>query len=216
MWWLAIPAAGRIAKFVMDALDDPVAMSAKKRTVLESNLVRLRAELHAARVHRIAILGQPGAGKSSLLKKMTKSRVVPLPVIGAETDATNWAESSDCNLLSLYDKFTFVDVPGYDTSSHPVGVVLENFPFGEIDAYIFVVRGKLRGADEQIFQAIAKSGKPICIARSFAESANDNERIAITEDLQHRFGLAGDHHIGFFSNRNGDGIAEIFNAVKHN
>lgn len=216
MWWLVVPAVGLLGKIVIDALDEPSAASSKPKvkSTLERNLARLRSELCSAGRHRIAILGQPGAGKSSLLKKMTVGKVVPLPVIGTQTDATNWADSVDCDMLSRFGHYTFVDVPGYDTATHPVDVVLNQLPFGEIDAFIFVVRGKLRGADEQIFRAIARSGKPVCVARSFADSLNEDERAAVTLDLQQRFGLSSDHHIGFFSNRNGEGVAAIFNAVR--
>lgn len=89
----------------------------------------------------------------------------------------------------------------------------ENFPFSDVDAYIFVVRGKLRASDETIFKAIADSGKPVCVARSFSDGTSCDERDAITLDIQRRFGLSPDHHIGFFSNRNGDGINAIFKAV---
>lgn len=216
MWWLIVPAVGLLGKIVIDALDEPSPAASKSRvkSTLERNLARLRSELRAAGQHRIVILGQPGAGKSSLLKKMTAGKVVPLPVIGAETDATNWADSADCNLLSRFGHYTFVDVPGYDTATHPVDVVLNEFPFGDADVYVFVVRGKLRGADEQIFRAIARSGKPVCVARSFADSLSDDERTAVTLDLHQRFGLAADHHIGFFSNRSGDGVTAIFDAVR--
>jgi GTP-binding protein EngB required for normal cell division len=216
MWWLIVPAVGLLGKIVIDALDEPgpAASKSKVKSTLERNLVRLRSELRTAGQHRIAILGQPGAGKSSLLKKMTAGKVVPLPVIGAQTDATSWADSADCNMLSRFDHYTFVDVPGYDTATHPADVVLNEFPFGDADVYIFVVRGKLRGADEQIFRAISRSGKPVCVARSFADSLNDDERAAVTHDLHQRFGLTADQHIGFFSNRSGEGIAAIFDAVR--
>jgi GTPase Era involved in 16S rRNA processing len=214
MWWLVVPAVGLLGKLVIDALDEPTAPSRPKtKTLLEKNLSRLRTELKLAGQHRIAILGQPGAGKSSLLKKMTAGKVVPLPMIGAETDATNWAERDDCIMLSRFDHYTFVDVPGYDTVSHPADIFLNNFPFSGIDAYIFVVRGKLRGADELIFAAIAKSGKPVCVARSFADNMNDEERAAVTRDIHQRFGLSKEHHIGFFSNRTGEGIGAIYKAI---
>lgn len=215
MWWLVVPAVGLLGKLVIDALDEPQTAPSRPRTktILEKNLSRLRTELQSMGQHRIAILGQPGAGKSSLLKKMTSGKVIPLPVIGAETDATNWAERDDCNLLSRFKHYTFIDVPGYDTASHPADVMLNNFPFSGFDAYVFVVRGKLRAADERIFAAISESGKPVCVARSFADSTDDEERAAITHDLHQRLGMAKDHHIGFFSNRTGEGISAIFDAI---
>lgn len=212
MWWLALPVLG-IGKLIYDAVTESPAHPPRRRSILEQNLQRLSFELTQSNRLKVGILGQPGAGKSLLLKKMTKSRVRPLPLIGAETDATNWAEDISINLLSTYKDVVFVDVPGYDTATHPASTVCQNFPFDDFDVFIFVVRGKLRGADEAVFAAIAASDKPVCIARSFAESCNEVERDAVTADLLGRLHLSSDHHIGFFSNRSGEGITDIFDAV---
>jgi len=210
MWWLAFPVLG-IGKLIYDAVTESPAP--RTQTVLEQNLQRLSLILSRSEHLKVGILGQPGAGKSLLLKKMTKSRVRPLPLIGTETDATNWAEDTDVNLLSTYKDIVFVDVPGYDTATHPALTVCQNFPFEDFDVFIFVVRGKLRGADEAVFGGITASGKPVCVTRSFAESCDEDEREAVSADLQKRLHLSSDHHIGFFSNRSGEGIADIFDAV---
>jgi GTPase Era involved in 16S rRNA processing len=217
MWWLTIPAVGMLGKLIVNAAEKPAAIPARLPArplgILEQNLERLRNELRGTGATRVAILGQPGAGKSSLLKKMTKGRVRPLPVIGIQTDATDWAQRQDCDLLSVYKDFVFVDVPGYDTASHPTDTFVRDFPFGDVDVFLFVVRGKLRGADERVFARIADSGKPVCVARSFAESCDDDERGDVSADLQRRLGLDDEHHIGFFSNRSGEGCIDIFDAI---
>lgn len=211
MWRLAFPALA-LAQGVYEFMTD-AGRPARRHTVLERNLQRLSQELRSSNRMKIGILGQPGAGKSLLLKKMTKNKVRPLPIIGAETDATNWAEQSGIELLSTYNRFVFVDVPGYDTAAHPIPVFREFFPFSGFDSFIFVVRGKLREADEAVFQLIAASGKPVCVCRSFAENCDEGEREAVSEDLQKRLHLADDHIIGFFSNRSGEGVADILEAV---
>ena len=129
MWWLAIPVIGLVGKAIYDAVtDEDEAPSPRRKTTLELNLERLEEQLRSHSGYKIAILGQPGAGKSSLLKKMTNGKVKPLPVIGAQTDATDWSSDTACNLLSVYERYVFADVPGYDTSSHPLYVFSSSFP----------------------------------------------------------------------------------------
>ena len=167
MWWLAIPVIGLVGKAIYDAVtDEDEAPSPRRKTTLELNLERLEEQLQSHSGYKIAILGQPGAGKSSLLKKMTNGKVKPLPVIGAQTDATDWSSDTACNLLSVYERYVFADVPGYDTSSHPLYVFSSSFPFRHFDAFIFVIHGKLHSSDEDVFRLISRSGKRISIAKS--------------------------------------------------
>ena len=49
----------------------PRSVRHRKKFILELNINRLAKELQATSGPKIAILGQPGAGKSSLLKNMT-------------------------------------------------------------------------------------------------------------------------------------------------
>ena len=98
MLWLAIPFAVILGKVIYDASSSP-SPPAPEKTVLQKNLLRLGSLLRKEPGYKVAILGQPGAGKSSLLKKMTKGQVTPLPVIGIQTDATDWSQDHACALL---------------------------------------------------------------------------------------------------------------------
>ena len=216
MWWFAIPPAIWVGKKIYDAVkeEDNYASSSPTKSTLERNLERLKSELRSNSGRKIAIIGQPGAGKSSLLKKMTNGQVVPLPIIGNQTDATSWEDNSDCYLLSWYESYTFVDVPGYDTSSHPVHIFSDSFPFSDFDAFIFVIHGKLHSSDEKIFRSINYAKKHLCIARSFSDSLEHHEKIPLEKDIRLRLSLDDSHPIFLFSNRTGDGIEAIFNAIK--
>lgn len=205
----AVAAVGAI--FLSPNSPEPVRR--RKRSLLELNINRLAKELRAKSGPKIAILGQPGAGKSSLLKNMTENKVVPVPAIGAETDATNWASDGDCNLLSRYKKYVFADVPGYDTASHPASIFLAYFPFELFDALILVIHGKLHSADERMFRKIRKSGKQFHITRSFSDNSDTTQRIAISKDIATRLSLPTSHQILFFSNRTGEGIKSVFDAI---
>ena len=71
MWWLAIPVIGLVGKAIYHAVtDEDEAPSPRRKTTLELNLERLEEQLKSHSGYKIAILGQPGAGKSSLLKKV--------------------------------------------------------------------------------------------------------------------------------------------------
>jgi len=170
MLWLLVPVGLMVAKKVYDFATEETVV----KLPLELNLERLKRELDSHTGRKIAIIGQPGAGKSSLLKKMTKGNVRPLPIIGTKTDATSWADTINCNLLSHYENHVFVDVPGYDTVSHPTHLFLASFPFEKFDAFVFVIHGKLHASDEKIFRLVVQSRKHHCVARSFSDSLDDS------------------------------------------
>jgi predicted GTPase len=216
MWWLAIPVIGFVGKVIYDAVtDEDEAPSSRRKTTLELNLERLKEQLQSHSGYKIAILGQPGAGKSSLLKKMTNGKVKPLPDIGVQTDATDWSSDTACNLLSVYERYVFVDVPGYDTSSHPLDVFTSTFPFRNFDAFIFVIHGKLHSADVDVFRLMSRSGKKISIAKSFSDSLERGDYMAVENDIRTRLLLSDSASILFFSNRTGDGIESVFNSIKN-
>lgn len=213
MWWLAIPVIGIVGKAVFDAITEEDSLPPSRKTTLQANLERLKGDLRFETAKKIAIMGQPGAGKSSLLKKMTNGEVVPPPVIGTHTDATNWSSDASCNLISRYRGAVFVDVPGYDTQTHPAIDFKLNFPFYDFDAFLFVVHGKLHAADEEIFRLANCTGKPICIARSFLDSLDEDEIREVERDLRQRLSVGNPVEFVFFSNRSGEGIKNIFQII---
>lgn len=214
MWWLIVPVVGLVGKVIYEAVTDgEAATSPFKKSTLELNFERLRDELNSHERRKIAILGQPGAGKSSFLKKLTNGKVVPLPVIGTETDATDWSADSKCNLISHHGDNIYIDVPGYDTQSHPLNKFESAFPFKSFDVFVFVFHGKLHDADERIFRLAKQTGKHILIARSFMESLDENERTDSAIDIRMRLSVSPESPVLFFSNRTNMGIKELKKAL---
>lgn len=214
MWWLALPVLGLVGKAVYDAVtEDNPTSSTRTKSILEINLERLENQIRSHPERKIAIIGQPGAGKSSLLKNMTNGEVRPLPLIGAQTDATDWSRDQSCDLLSFYKNYAFSDVPGYDTSSHPMHTFSSHFPFKHFDVYIFVINGKLHSSDQDVFNMIFKSGKKIIIAKSFCDTLSNDEKHLVKDDIRTRLSIARSFPILFFSNRTKDGVHSVFEAA---
>lgn len=181
--------------------------SKPKLTTLEKNLKRLSKELgQQFGKKKVAILGQPGAGKSSMLDILTNYQCVPRPKIGQQTDATDWSKDPQVQLLHLYRDHVFVDVPGYNTISHPVDCFLQYFPFHLFDSILFIIKGKLYGADQQIWEYISGSSVKSLILRTFTDGLSDEEKSELITDIKHHFG----REFIAVSNRYKSGFSDIW------
>lgn len=222
MLFLAIPAivaVAAIGKAIYDWQDRQPERLAERSppapcSILERNLNRLGRELSAYAGPKVAVFGQPGAGKSSLLLKMSKGEITPHPVIGTKTDATTWAIDDAWPLLNFHRRYAFVDVPGYDTQAHPATAFESNFPFNSVDANIFVVSGKIHAADLMIFAQLVRTGKPICIARSFSDSLDNDEKLKILRNVRSLLAPDAKLPIVFFSNRTGRGVQPVYEWIR--
>jgi small GTP-binding protein len=102
---------------------------------------------------KVALFGQPGAGKSSLINKIVGQKVAE---VGVETDKTIEAGYYEHNGITL------VDLPGYGTTSFPKESYFEKFNIKNFDLFLCVSSGKLHQADTEFFHELLKHGK-ICI-----------------------------------------------------
>lgn len=101
----------------------------------------------------VALFGQPGAGKSTLINKIAGEK---LAETGVETDKTVRAASYEAKGLR------FVDLPGYGTKSFPKETYFSNFKIDTFDLLLCVTSGKLHAADTEFFSALSAKGK-VCI-----------------------------------------------------
>jgi small GTP-binding protein len=109
-------------------------------------------EQNSAKVS-IALFGQPGAGKSSLINKIVGEAVAE---VGVETDKTVEAKTYEANGLRL------TDLPGYGTKKFPKESYFTKFDILNYDLFLCVIGGKLHQSDTEFFQDLAKQGK-VCI-----------------------------------------------------
>jgi len=91
----------------------------------------------------IALFGQPGAGKSSLINKIVGKKLAD---VGVETDKTVDASSYEVNGLR------FVDLPGYGTKNFPKENYFDRFNINQFDLFLCVISGKLHQADTEFFK----------------------------------------------------------------
>lgn len=207
--------------------EDEASRERKRRSelsTLEKNFERLRDELEDAKGPRVAILGGPGIGKSTLLKVIGEGKVRPEPKIGAETDATDWSESTDVPLLSYLSRgrgttrLTLVDFPGFGTSKHPTSVYISNFPLALFDRVIFLIGEKLRADDERIAKHLLQRAftlkeimemqgrlPRITFARTKADALDAIARSEVNADVLKRLG----HDPRFLSAKTNEGIDEL-------
>ncbi len=189
--------------------------SSDNKTILEKNFYNLRKQLYENISNKkVLIIGQPGAGKSSLLLKITEDACIPKPHIGVHTDATNWHKTIKNDFLHKYEGILFVDSPGYDTKSHPVDSYVNHFPFASFDIIIFVIKGKIHSSDQKIMSTIKKvnKSKPIklILIRGFSENLNSVNKADIEKDIEKYFqNDAANIDFIFSSNRTSDGIDMI-------
>ncbi len=96
---------------------------------------------------KIALLGQPGAGKSSLINALIGKKLFE---VGVHTDTT--VEAQEENFESL----VITDLPGYGTAKFPVETWVKEFKPEDYDLYLFVFEGKLHDSDAELFKYLKK------------------------------------------------------------
>lgn len=177
-------------------------------STLERNINRLRIKLNTyADKRKIAIIGQPGSGKSTLLDILTFNKLVPRPKIGQRTDVTDWSQDPNIDLMYFYQNYIFVDVPGFNTSTHPVESIINLFPFEHFNSILFVINGKVHLADNMLWQTIKNKQMEsrTLIIRSFSDGLDQGEEKEVRADLKSHFGK----ECILVSNRKKTGFDEI-------
>lgn len=156
---------------------------------------------------RMAVIGQPGAGKSTLINMLLGKKVAET---GPETDKTVEAASYEYNFQRI------VDLPGYATSKFKFDDWKQKFNLEQYDMYLYVFRGKLLEEDNRLFSDLEEWNKdrkrPIFLIRNFAADVESRETIA--KDVGKHMGLNNPPKIYFVDFRPPQiGVDELKDAI---
>jgi uncharacterized protein (DUF697 family) len=163
---------------------------------------RLREQMQADDATRvsIALFGQPGCGKSSLINRLTGQK---LAAEGVRNDVTVERQEFEWNGLTL------VDLPGYDTA---------RFRVLEFDLLLCVFDGKFHAADRDLFLEVTRRGKTCLFVRNKHDTLwqdgrgpADLER-EVADNLAEQIGAP--HPVYFTSCRLNTGLGELELAIK--
>ncbi|MGQ9847538.1 MAG: GTPase [Bacteroidales bacterium] len=160
---------------------------------------------------KIALFGQPGSGKSSIINKLVGVNVVKT---GVSTDKTVEAEIVSWNDLLL------VDLPGYGTTKFPANEFFDKFNVDNFDLYLCVYSGKLHEADTNFFRELSSNGKICIFTRNFLDTIwqegieLDFLKKEIIEDTRKQIG--SEVNVYFTSCRTGEGLKELSEAIYNN
>jgi small GTP-binding protein len=123
--------------------------------------IRRRAEEANNASVRIAFLGQPGAGKSSLINALVGEEIARVSEI---TDETIEAESYQWHGLVL------CDLPGYGTRLFPAKTYFEEFDIPTFDIILCISAGKFSANDTEFYRRLQTLGKTCIFVRNKSDT----------------------------------------------
>lgn len=134
---------------------------------------------------RVALFGQPGSGKSSLINALVGQ---DLAEVGVHTDTTTVSKRYEWEGLIL------TDLPGYDTEKFPREKYFEQFDIHSFDLFICVFQDKFREADSRFFRDLKSVGKTCLFVRN--KSDNLWQRGKTRDELQQQIVADTRKHTG--------------------
>lgn len=177
----------------------------------EAEKLKKQLEEEQSNKVKIALFGQPGAGKSSLINKLVGSDVASS---SPKTDETREAQVIEWNGIVL------VDLPGYGTSKFPKNKFFGEFKVNDYDLYLCVFSGKFSSADTEFFSELKKNNKVCLFVRNkrddmWQDGKKDEElEYFVIEDVATQIGSP--QKIYFTSCRTGSGLDELSIAIFNN
>lgn len=178
------------------AIRETIAEIKKKISQLENQCIR------------IAIFGQPGAGKSALVNSIIGSEQAAVSI---KTDATTQLDTYK------YGQLIIGDFPGYGTERFPVDGYLQKFGLLEYDIFLCVFNGKLHAADLSFFRQLHNEQRITLWVRTCADGLWQPGKsilelqAEIEDNLSAQIGAR--QKVFFVSNVDATGVEELLAAV---
>ncbi len=157
----------------------------------------------------IALFGQPGAGKSSLINAITGQ--AQLAKVGVENEATDKRQDYEWNGLILSD------LPGYGTAKFPADKYRAEFKIDQFDIFLCVTSGKLKEDDFAFFRELRNERKHCIFVRNKIDAeyqpglSEDELRRKIADNLAQQIGEKV--NVIFTSCRTGEGLETLQSAI---
>lgn len=139
-------------------------------TFQSMNEIHRALEQEAQTTIHIALFGQPGSGKSSLINAIIGENVAQ---VSTKTDTTTAAGSvawgEDGSLV-------LTDLPGYGTTAFPAEGYWKRFDLDRYDLFVCVFSGKFHEADDALFREILAKRKPCIFVRNYTDTLFDTRK----------------------------------------
>jgi hypothetical protein len=171
--------------------------------------IRKQAEASDRTTVYIAVFGQPGAGKSSLVNAIIGR---PVAKVGVENDVTGESLHYEWNKLYL------TDLPGYGTVKFPKETYAEKFEIAKYDLFMCVTDDKLKEDDVEFFKDLAQMGKRCVFVRNKIDALYEPEstdaqlRDRIVKNFENQIGHSV--RVTFTSCKTKEGLADLNNAIE--
>lgn len=155
---------------------------------------------------RIAVIGQPGAGKSTLINKLIGKKVAKT---GQGTDTTLDAMEYEYELQKI------VELPGYGTALFRFDDWKERFRPQQYDLFLYVFGGKFSSEDDELFDSLrawnAERRRPMFLVRNKSHDLDFSQWAAIERDIHNR--LKTDERLYFVDCRYNEGLRDLHTAI---
>lgn len=177
----------------------------------EAKKIREILEQEQANKIKVALFGQPGSGKSSLVNKLLNGEVVK---VSPSTDETIEAT------IVEYSNVLLVDLPGYGTTRFPGNDYFSKFNIQDFDIYLCVFEGKFHDDDTKFFRELKQNGRTCIFVRNKSDAlwqdgkTEEELEQVIVGDVEKQVGSR--EKVIFTSCQTGKGIGNLSNEIDCN
>lgn len=196
-------------------------MSNEVKDSINEIIEQLESELSST--INIALFGQPGSGKSSLINAIVGKNIAKVSPITDTTTSEKDVKWDDTNEREVNwgenNSLLLTDLPGYGTTKFPSNTYWDDFELDKYDIFVCVFSGKFHDSDDDLFRKVLSKGKPCFFVYNKSDSLfdtnneknRDDLKTDIMQDTKLRFG--DDITIIFTSCIEKEGLDELVDEI---